>query len=175
MKGKALVQIFPQALQGAKAQAGFLSRLQQPHELGKAYKNVVLNPNRKSAFSHIEFTPDSVRLEFLTAKDPQYRQLAEIATDDDLSEEDGSLIKDVKNRDFCGGGASVILDREVLAERLRKSLTRHAMLAGGGGGGAGERQEGDQEEDESSSSDDEESGPDGPHEDARFEAAGGDK
>lgn len=77
---KSLTALFPGMLEGVKAQASLAIKLTQPHELGVQYNNVMLNPDRDSNFNHIEFTPDSVRLEFKTARQDDYRRLAEIKT-----------------------------------------------------------------------------------------------
>uniref|UniRef100_A0A0G4HYE5 Uncharacterized protein n=1 Tax=Chromera velia CCMP2878 TaxID=1169474 RepID=A0A0G4HYE5_9ALVE len=127
-----VIRLFPAALQSVAAQRAFVARLEAPHELGMAHKNVVLNPDRGAAFTHVEFTPDSVRLEFKTSQDEQYRKLAELKTEFALDNEDvQEVIRDVKNLDFCGGGASVILDREALHTRLRRQLRKVERLAAG--------------------------------------------
>lgn len=135
-QGKALTMILPAALQSTRSKAALLMRLQQEHDTGKLHKNVILNTDKNSSFSHIEFTPDTVRLEFLTSQDPTYRRLAEIATDDESPADVAVLVNDVKNLDYCGGGASVLLHRKELVNVLRSSIAAsrsHIMLEDGTG------------------------------------------
>lgn len=100
--GKDLTLILPAVLRSARSKVALLMKLQENHQTGQLHKNVILNTDRNSSFSHIEFTPDTVRLEFLSSQDPTYRLLAKIATDDNPPEALTTLISDVKNLDFCG-------------------------------------------------------------------------
>ncbi len=76
----ALARILPGTMRSAAAQAAFVSKLEAPHVPSAVHKNIILNKDSSASFTHIEFTEDSVRLEFKTSKDDKYRKLAEAKT-----------------------------------------------------------------------------------------------
>lgn len=58
---------FLQSFRSTNAKTALLLKLHEQHQAGAVYRNVVLNPDKNSLFSHVEFARDTVRLEFVTS------------------------------------------------------------------------------------------------------------
>lgn len=84
--------------------------------------NIILNPNKASAFTHIEVTPKHINLSF-NAPNETYKEMAMLL----LIKEQGFEVDDaqqwrvplqVKNMSWCGAGYVVTLDREAVVENV---------------------------------------------------------
>jgi len=100
------------------------------------YENVHFNANNPaSSLRHIEVTDDKVLLEFAEAND-EYKKHANLmfASDDerkDMGVPEWLVPVDLKNRTYCGGGATIFLDKTKVVEhfRPRKKLAQETQSA----------------------------------------------
>ncbi len=112
-------------LESSKSALGsLLSKLSTGKVSLQLHQNIFLNPNRKSSLQHIEVTDDRIRLEFSKATE-EFKSHAELMW---LSEEEQEKMgipkwlvpKDLKNLTYCGGGATIELDKKGVLEYLTR-------------------------------------------------------
>jgi hypothetical protein len=104
------------------------------------HQNILLNANENSGLRHVELTPDHVRLEFSDVND-EYKKFARLMF---ASEEERAAMGvpqwlvpvDLLNNSYCGGGATVMLERRKVVDQLRANNAQRARSGSSSSSGA---------------------------------------
>ncbi len=105
------------------------SLLRKGKKVGKQlHENILLNANDNSGLRHIEMTPEFVRLEFSDANE-EYKKFAKLmfASDEERNAQgvpQWLVPVDLHNNSYCGGGATVVLARQMLMEHLTSASSK---------------------------------------------------
>jgi len=109
-----------------------------PHSLStNLYQNVFNNPNPRSNLKYIEVTNDKLRLEFDTPRSEEYRAFAKLITSpedvhitNNLQIPDCFVPEEALNREYCGAGATIILNRKKVQDFVsRVALSDQEMYS----------------------------------------------
>lgn len=94
-------------------------------------QNIILNPDRNSKLRHIEVTEDKIRLEYshITPQFTKFASLMQANTEDQAQYPAFLVPSDAINLTWCGGGATLVLDKTKTLHYLRTQRALHENTA----------------------------------------------
>lgn len=94
------------------------------------HRNIFFNSNERSALRHVELTKDFIRLEF-SAPNEEYRRHADLLFASEAERRAQGVPQwlvpvELQNNEHCGGGATILLDKNSVYDSLRHQAGRRA-------------------------------------------------
>jgi len=92
------------------------------------HRNIFFNSNERSALRHVELTKDFIRLEF-SAPNEEYRNHADLLFASEAERRAQGVPQwlvpvELQNNEHCGGGATILLDKNSVYDSLRQQARR---------------------------------------------------
>jgi hypothetical protein len=92
------------------------------------HRNIFFNSNERSALRHVELTKDFIRLEF-SAPNEEYRKHADLLFASEAERRAQGVPQwlvpvELQNNEHCGGGATILLDKNSVYDSLRQQARR---------------------------------------------------
>jgi hypothetical protein len=92
------------------------------------HRNIFFNSNERSALRHVELTKDFIRLEF-SAPNEEYRKHADLLFASEAERRAQGVPQwlvpvELQNNEHCGGGATILLDKDSVYDSLRHQARR---------------------------------------------------
>jgi hypothetical protein len=92
------------------------------------HRNIFFNSNERSALRHFELTKDFIRLEF-SAPNEEYRKHADLLFASEAERRAQGVPQwlvpvELQNNEHCGGGATILLDKNSVYDSLRQQARR---------------------------------------------------
>jgi hypothetical protein len=92
------------------------------------HRNIFFNSNERSALRHVELTKDFIRLEF-SAPNEEYRKHADLLFASEAERRAQGVPQwlvpvELQNNEHCGGGATILLDKDSVYDSLRQQARR---------------------------------------------------
>jgi len=92
------------------------------------HRNIFFNSNERSALRHVELTKDFIRLEF-SAPNEEYRKHADLLFAPEAERRAQGVPQwlvpvELQNNEHCGGGATILLDKDSVYDSLRQQARR---------------------------------------------------